>query len=184
MAPRLNIKMFNVAENDINFDSFVQFPLFWFRCVFFNFTPLNETASLCETIVHYARRIYARFILIDFAWAIISMTLHSIYIAESLVKVFANIPNAVSLMLIGLKAFASIKHEKVIWEIFEECRATFAERGNQNAKYNIKNYLDSYHLYIKIYSGTILFVFLPILFPIVLYIYDGTMEITVDYWSV
>lgn len=182
MAKFFRIKMFNPTEDEINFESFVKFPLFCYKLVFFAFDPLSAHPSLLERLVHSARMNYCRICLCAFVIAEISMCMFSFIIAEDFVTASASVPNVVTVLLIFLKVFVSFVRRKDIWNIFEDMRAIFATRVNENGNYKIKEYLDGYHFFIKIYTSTIILVFLPIAMPVLSYAVYGTMKLTVNYW--
>lgn len=176
--------MFNPTEQEINFDSFIKFPVFCFKLALFDFEPLNESPTILARLQSFLRTSFnALSILAGFLVGELSLCMYSLLIADNFVAASANVPNIVTAVLIYYRAFVTFKRRRSLWNIFEELRSVFAAHGHENSKYKIKQYLDGYHLLIRIYAFCINFISGPlIVLPTVAYALSGTMKLSVNYW--
>lgn len=181
MTKFFRIKMFNPSEEEITFDSFVKFPLLCYRMLLFEFEPLTLNAGFFERLKHSMKINFCRLVLFAYIIAMLSMCLYVIT-AENFLSGAANIPNIVGVVLVCSKIATSLFHRKDIWRIFEDLRVNFAARGNQNAKYKVKEYLDGYHFFIKLFASSMVIMFSSVAQPIMEYLFNGTMKLTVSYW--
>lgn len=174
--------MFDTAENEINFDSFIKFPLFSFKLVFFDFEPLPAHPTFRDLMKNYAKINCCRLFIASYVLAVISLGLYSFLIAEDFLTAIINIPNVVIASLVALKVLVTLQHRSNIWNIFEDLRTFFKAHEGDNAKYNIKKYLDSYHSLFRADAIVITFIFLSVVSQTLPYLIFGTMELPVNYW--
>lgn len=175
-------RFFNVAEDQIDFDSFVKFSLLMFRVVFFNFRPLNDNATIVMKVKYYAMMTYYGLCMLVFFVAMVQMIVYAITHSDNFVSAASAIPNAVSVLLISNKAFLTFLRKNDIWKIFLELRALFSRTGQENEKRKLKKYLDMYHRIIKVYAGIFVVLYIPVVGAAIPYLINGTMQLTVNYW--
>ena len=181
MAAIFLANIFNPRENEIDFNSFIQFPLLMFRVACVNFKPLPESPTIKEKISFYARRFYSFFVIVN-----ISLTAISKFI---LVTKSADITDASSFLLDvatyilnGFKIFVTIIYQDELWKIFQEMKIFLDRNINQNKEYGVKKYLVSYHKLAIVYTVPIFGLLLTCAFAIVPFILFGTMELPLKYW--
>lgn len=65
-----------MSEEEINFDSFMNFPFFWFRMLKFDFKlkPTSLNTSLNEKLAYYTRKVFVRLTLVCAAISTSSFT--------------------------------------------------------------------------------------------------------------
>lgn len=176
------LKIFKPQEDEIDFNSFVQFSHFFFKLVFFDFRPINDNASCCEKFVHLLKEIYFRLWSLASCLATISFITFFVVSLDDFVVASASIPNIVTVVMIGLKSVISNSRKADIWQIEEELKVFFDRRVGENAKYKIKRYIVGYHKIMIVYGAIILSVLLPIFVPVFDYIFNGAMDLPVKYW--
>ena len=174
-------KILNPVEEEINFDSFMKFPLLLLRIPVVAFTPLPERATLKEKINYYSRRTYNIFLIINFYWALASkiiLTLNS----KNMTDASPLILDVVTYILNCFKALILIMYQDEIKNLFEEIKSIFDRRVNQTRKYGVRKYLDSYHRLAVMYSAPVMMLILFVALPIVPFLLFGTMQLPLDYW--
>ena len=180
MAAFLN-KIFNPPMNEINFESFIKFPMFAFRLLFFVFDPLKECANVREKLVYYLRMGYFRLCLFQYVVAISSLVVYCIDHSDDFIESSSNVPNVLSISVLWFKALIIFYHKEDIWKFCQELKELFDKRAISDKK-NIKICLDNYHRSIKVYAGTFVALYFTTVFPIFLYMATGKMIITVKYY--
>lgn len=174
--------MFNPSEAEISFDSFIKFPLFWFKMVFFDFKPLGVNPRISDSLKFTAKTSFCLLCIVAFILSIISLIMYSFLIAEDFLTASVNVPNAVTSTLVTLKTIVVLLRRRDIWNIFEDLRVHFRTHGGDNAKYSIKKYLDSYHSVVKTNAMFFFVIILSVVSPTLAYFTNGTMELSVKYW--
>ena len=181
MIGYLKLKIFNPVEDEINFDSFIKFPLLLFRVAFINFNPLHERANLKEKISYYARRSYNKFMIVCCVWTIISKVILVVNSAD-ITDASPLLLDVASYILNEFKILTMILFQDEIWELFQDLKPLFDRQSNENKKYGVKKYLDSYHRLAIVYTIPIVVLLTGIVFPIIPFILYGTMELPLPYW--
>lgn len=182
MAANFKIEMFNPKEEEITFDSFIKFPLFCFKLVFFDVEPLKENPSLRERFRFKARAGFTVLTLVAFFFAVISWFLHSFLTAKDFMSASSTVPNMVTGVLVFLKTFVAFAHRKELWNIFASLRKVFATHEAANATYKLRRYLDDYHFVMKLYASIFSVLFWPVIWPTFNFLIFGNMEFTITYW--
>ena len=176
------VETFEPLESEINFDSFIKFPLFQFKLIFFDFRPLEKDATFTKKIMHSAKMFYYKLSLVTLFSAIFCMSTYAIVHSDDFVAASTSLQNAVSGFLIAVKALATFVRKNDIWESFAKLKVLSDQRLGENSKYKVKNYLDSYHRLVKVFAGIFLFVFPPMFLPLIQFVLKGEMRFTVNYW--
>lgn len=182
MAGHFRIEMFNLAEEEINFDSFVKFPLSCFKLVFFDFEPLKINPTVRDQLKYFAKLCFYRSCIVICALSVISLTMFSLLTAEDLLTASMNVPNAVLSTLVTLKMIVVLQNRERIWIIFNDLRDQFGKHESENGKYKIKIYLDGYHTLAKANAMFMLSAVLSVIKPTFMYFFAGTMKLSVNYW--
>lgn len=182
---RLLLKMeafCNANEGEINFDSFIQFSVFLFRLFFFDFQPLKIDASRVGKFVYYAKIVYFIFSVITLGLGIVSLLAYMVYNLDDFANASSCIPNAVSILLIGLRVSIMFSRKRALREVFQDLSDLFAHRAVENKHHKVKNYLEGYNRQMKMYTAPVVIVLIPIIMAIVPYILFGTMKLPINYW--
>lgn len=177
-----SIKMFNIKEKEIDFESFFKFSGVLFKMVFFDFKPLGVDAAWLDKIRHAAKILFTWFTMLIYLVADAMLIAYSVLLAPDLVEATSNVLIVSSNILVVFRLSTSIFHRQDIWKILEELREIFAVGRSQSAEFKVKKYLDDYHRIVKFYSGLFLFFLLPVLLPLLPFLSVGTMKLTANYW--
>lgn len=186
MAAFMELKNFlqsyqQISEEEINFQSFLNFPLYWFRFLMFDFKPLSLDATMKEKLVHIARATYVKISLICLSIACVLMTAFTIVNSDDFVVSSRSVPNFVTMTLIGLKTYSTFLRKDAIWNVLQELKVIY-EQVCANGNFKAKKYLEGYYFYVRMYAGTFLVLMVPIAFPVILFLHNGKMELSVTYW--
>lgn len=165
MTAFYKVKLFNLAEDEIKFESFNKFSLLLFKIICIDFQPLSMSASTRSKIVHYAKLMFAHIALASYALALIQLIVHSV-IVNSFIESLSALNNSLSVILILLKVSITFSNKKIIWKIMNDLKIILDAVDNKNGKYRYKKYFNSYQLIMKI--GV--FIFLSSIPPV---IYNG-----------
>lgn len=182
MVKFLKFKIFNPEEDEIDFDIFTKFSLQMFRLLFFKFNPLRESSTLMEKLVFYARLAYYRLSLCACFVAFFLMVAHTVTHSDNLEEAAKSFPNFCSVVLMSLKGFATFIRRDEIWKIFLEFKKMNERRVGKNQTYQVKKYLDDYHFYMIAYTTVFLLISLPVVYPIIPFVIDGSMKYSIQYW--
>lgn len=183
MAEYFKLKFFDQIEEEINFDSFMKFPMLCFKLVFFNFKPLTANPNFREKLQNFLRSNLCRLCLLTIFLTFISLCNYVIFNAENFLSTSGSVLNIVSALQLNLTTFILYAHRKNIWNIFEDLRDIFANHIENNSKYNLKQYLDDYHFFVKIYATTFIAILLSLVIPTFNYLFFGTRDLTTaHYW--
>lgn len=139
----------NIAEREINFDSFTKFSLFIVRFVFIDFQPLCENASFRTKFIYKAKTYLTTICLLSCAIAILQVILYAAVNAKDFVDATRRLEDAMSTFLTFLKASVTYSRRHEIWEILEEFKSFFILRKEGNQKYEIKSYHRIYRRILK-----------------------------------
>lgn len=182
MAAIFKIKMFNFVESEINFYSFIRFPSFLFRIMFFKFQPLSDPATRKEKIEYCARMIFMKFSLFCSIMTAFQILIYAVVNSDDFEALYRGIPDVLSTIIILSKAVATVEHKDAIWNICEKLNDVFGTRGNENVGLSSKKYLDGYHRIIKVYAGIFTMMLVQVSSPWVLYLMTGVMKTPSNYW--
>ena len=181
MSRYLRCKFLNKSEDHVNFGSFTNFPLLLFRIVSFNFYQLKDGANYKERSFYFARDIYTKIFLVCYFYAFVSNVV-LIITSETLNTAAPSILDALGFLLVTTKIWNTYLHKKAIWNIFQELEFIFNRQTDQSKKPIIKKYLDDYNRLVTIYAVTITILLSAVAFPIVPYLFYGTMQFVSKYW--
>lgn len=183
MGGRWKIKFFNPSEQEIDFDSFIEFPQFWFELVFFNFSPLKVNPTTRERIKQFARTSFNVLSVIALIPLELSLCLFSLVAAEDALTAAANVPNIATVVLIYQRALATFVNRERLNMIFDGLRGAFKAHEHVNSNYKIKQHLDSYLKLIRTYTFIIVFITLPVIvMPTISFLITGSAKLSINYW--
>ena len=170
------------AEPEINFDSFLKFPLFMCRVLLLDFEPSNSSSTIVKKLLYHFRTNFFKICLLSLIVGVAMMIAYLFLIATSFAKLSEVTLNIATIVLVFVKGMSTYANRNKIWILFQDLRRLFSGRTDKNSAYNVKAYLKSYHRFIQIYSGSFIIVSPVMVLPLVLYYINGTMTFKVDYW--
>lgn len=176
------MQLFNQREGEIVFETFTLFPFFAFRTMLFTIEQLRGDESFFERVKHLGRVNYYRFCLIILPPSAIMIWGYAAVNASDIIEALSAVPNGMFVTLVSSKGIVTFLKRKQIWKVFLELKQIFEDHPNESVKSKVKEHLDTYQRKIKVYAGTFIMTWLPIAFPVVPYLINGTMSVTVDYW--
>ena len=181
MAEFFKVKFFNLAEDEIDFNSFTKFALLLFRIFGLDFRPMTEAVTLKSRIAYNVKLSFAWICLICFSVSTIQSLLYAAS-SEDFVVATNAVKDALSIFLISVKTVVTFSRKNQIWEIFEEMKSLSDGRKNQNVKYEVKSYLDKYQRIVKVEAAIFVSCFPPTVFFTFLYLINGTMKLPANLW--
>jgi odorant receptor len=180
MAAKSSIS--NPPEDEINFDSFLKFPMFCFRLLQFDFEPQNEKATFKAKLVYNVKLNFVRFSLFCLLLGIASLVIIIVERIDNFFLAIKSAPDVAAVVQIALKTFTTFLQKSKLRAIMKDLKNIFERRAGENQKYRVKSYLSSYYGYMKLYSIIFVSLSLPIAFPIFPFLWNGTMKLSVTYW--
>lgn len=172
----------DLPDDQINVGSFIKFPLFLLRLLFFDFKPLKENPSVRERVFYSIKNFYSTLCLVGLCFATVSIALYGLENLDEFAKAASALTNVLTVIIIGFKGFVTLIGKKNIWNIIQELSAMSDQRLVEKKSFKIRKYLNEYQFYMKIYAGCFLSVFLRIIssfIPLLLY---GIMDTAVKFW--
>lgn len=174
--------IFNIPEDEINFESFINLPLRIFRLIFFDFYPLKENSSLKEKIVFYTRSVGLKFILTSFLVTIASYVACLFTNQDNVYDASGGVQNIASSICITIKPFAIYFNMEKILQMFEELSAMMEDRVVDGKVHRRKPYLDTYQRIIMAYSILFVMCSLSCVLEIIPFLINGSTNLTVQLW--
>lgn len=172
----------SLNKNEINFDSFIKFPLLFFRLLFFDFEQLQKNPTLRVRIGFYARMFLHRFSLLCCFVGTIQFGANAIDHSKNFDFVLRSFCNASSGVLMALKGLTIFLRKDDIQKIFVELKLLMESRNSESAKLKMKDYLDGYHQVMKVYAGIFLSVNLLIAALWLPYFINGSVNHAGVFW--
>ena len=175
-------KTFDPTEDEINFESFSKFPLFFLKLFFYDFQQLSEHANMRMKVKHNTKRIFNRFCLMSLVVGTIQTVNYSFTHSDDFNTIIHAISEICSFLAILIKGLILILRKDKILEIFEELKTLFENRLNGIEDCKIKKYLAGYSQLIKIYVGIFLIENLIMALPWLPYLISGSKISVVNFW--
>ena len=179
---KMQLKIFDTSENEIKFKSFIKLPLFFARVLFFDFKSMPEGSTLRERRLYYVKKFYVFFCLLNLMWCVVSFLISAANISGDLVSVSSRILDSLTTFNLSLRGIITFYRKDDIMKLFYELKAMFDSHVNNNTKYGVKNYLTMYQFYIMMYFALVIFMILPIAFPIYQFFAQGIIETSLKFW--
>ncbi|CRK96861.1 CLUMA_CG010282, isoform A [Clunio marinus] len=175
--------LFIEDENEVNFDSFINFPISCFKLIFFSFVRPERSASIREKLFYNIRLTYFRVLMVLFVLCLALIIAYAVIEAEDFVNATMVIPDAATTILIIMKSFITYWRRDEIWEICEELGILSNGRSATDiTKYGIANHLKEYLRGMRIFTVMYASVFGPFVLQIIAYLIYGKRELMVKYW--
>lgn len=174
-------KFFSPVEDEIDFDSFIQFSFFLFHLVFIKFNPLPEKATLREKILYYTRTTYNILSFPVYIWTVVSKVI-LLTSSDDLMSASPLLLDVVSYFMNEFKVIHTYSRKNDIWKMLEVARPIFNKSTKHNGKIGMKRYLDVSRRLVIIYAIPVLFILIGIAIPIIPFLLYGKMTFTMQYW--
>jgi hypothetical protein len=166
----------------VDLNSFLKFPFLCFKFCFFDLHTTDESATSSQKFVSIAKEVYFFLSSFGMCFCLVLQGMFTVVNWSNFMDASTNIPNVMTGTLIVLKVFAVYKEKNEILKIFEELNKVFDEKSDKNSMEKEGKYLKSYLKMIKVYAGTIICVYLPLLYPLLDFAINGKMKLPVNYW--
>ena len=183
MAAFFKDNLFNLAEDEISFESFTRFSLLLFKLVGFDFQPMAERADRMAKLTYILRSWIAWVCLLTFVIGIFQLVVMTFIVdSNDFVGAASALQDAISVFSVTLKAFVTFSRKKELFEIFNDMKVVWDHRNAENRKHKVKNYLNNYHRLIKTGARMNIFFLISVLFMIIPYLFNGTMKLAINFW--
>lgn len=181
MAAFFRIKLFNLAEDEITFESFVKFPITILKVLIFNFRSENSSQTWkSKTLL---RKTYNIFVVLALLVANFQLVAYDFVHSENFLDAASGIANASSGLLIIVKYFVTFTRKDDIRKILEELKEIYVSRESENTNCKVKKYLDGYLRVGKAFCMMSSFIFLSVLIqPLLTYLQSGELRPSFNYW--
>lgn len=169
------------TEEQINFDSFTKFSMYLYRFVPLDFQGSKVNPSWREKFLFFVKVNYIKFFFFGYflAWlSIITLAATS----ESFLDGSKAFLDIIAYMHVVCKVLNAYSCKDRIGKLLQEMRPLFDRRNNQNRHYGIKKYLDNFNILLMVYTGSIITLLLPVVFPIIPYLLFGKMDLASEFW--
>ena len=183
MVAFFRVKLFNLPEDEINFDSFIEFPLAVFKILLFDFETINDNASFKTRFSHYAKTCFTMFAVLNLLTATFQFATFAVFHSDDFAVTASAASYVSTLVLVSVKVSILFLRKNDIRRIFDELRELSASRVDENSKYRVKRYLDGYLTIAKVFSAVSLSAYLMVFFPPLLsYVLFGIMKPALNFW--
>lgn len=160
---------------------FMEFPFWCFKFVFFDINPISKNATNKQKLAFFVKNYYFWFIIFSLCSSIYQQLMFTLCNWSDFMEASKNIPNILTGSLITSKAVAVFFKKKDLVEILDELKKLSDLRTDDFLQKKSREYLKSYLKMIRLYVGTMLFVYIPLLIPIVGFFYDGSMKLPINF---
>lgn len=138
-------------EDEINFDSFIRFPVFVLRFVLLEFKTLDENLSQWRKFIEWLKKAVLGICVFVHTTCIVCGIGNAVN-SSDLVTIVGSILDALAAIVNQTKFWTILLHKKEIMVIFQDLRVIFDRHRNRNKEYGVKNYFDKYRFPIKIFA--------------------------------
>lgn len=183
MAEYFRVKLFNLTDEEITFESFIEFPLKVFSILLFDINPLSENATLKTRAKYYAKMFYNSVCLFNLVAATYQFAAYAVYHSDDFAVLASSLSYVLTTILVSAKMLVLFRRKSDIREIFEDLREISNCRVHSNRTYGVKGYLDAYLRIAKVFSAVSFTACLMVFFPPLLnFIVFGAMKPALYFW--
>lgn len=183
IAKYFRVELFNLAEEDISFESFIKFPLNLFKLIFFYLHPKDLNVSNKSKVSYYGRKSVESFVLLVLILIILQLFAYGMLNPDNFASFAGTVANSCSGVLIGVKIMRLLQQKDNIDAIFKELGDLFLSRSARKSSYRVKKYLEEYLRVAKWVTGfSFLSIFLTFTPPLIDYLIFGAMKPALNYW--
>lgn len=175
-------ELFEVPEEEINFDSFIKFPLLIFRMLLIDFIPLSENATLRMKLKYYAKKLFNCFCMIFCVISTIQIIAYGVNDSGNFEVVVRTIADASTMISILLKFSAICLRKNDIWTIFEGLKTLMQSGTKFNHYYKTKTYLRGYQRLTKVYAWSTLTWYFIVVMTWLSYLANGKIFYLTNLW--
>lgn len=181
-------RFLEVPENEIEFDSFINFPVSIFRLELIEIERKEfEELSIGKRSFAYVKEVYWRFSLSTIFVTITSFIINSVVNSDNLALSSQCILYAIVCSQVVFRVITTLNARKDILKIFQEMRIISKSRTELNSKelnskYEIKTYLERYLLLMKLYAMSFVLTCSSVASSVFNFLFFGNMKLAVNYW--
>ena len=175
-------KTFNLSEDEINFESFIKFPLFFFRLVLIDFEVLSDDASFKMKFKFYARQFLSWFILLSCIVGVLQFMAFGVVNSDNFNVVVRAISDTSTQALLIIKGSFIMLNKDKIRSIFEEIKTLINCRENRNEDQKMTKHLDGYYQYIKSNTFMVFSGYFIVAFPMLYFLITGKEVVLHKLW--
>lgn len=178
------VAVFDIPEDEIDFDSFIKFPTFTFRLVCFELRSSPETVerSLRAKLTEGFKKAFLVFFILIQASCFVGTIGNAITSSDDIVGTVGSILDFLTTLLNATKYWTILYNKDKVVEMFQEFRDLWGKRVNKNKEYEVKKVLDNLILFIKLFSMASASICLSTVFPIFPFLINGTMRMSLKLW--
>lgn len=166
----------------ITVDDFVQVALKSFKHCGLNLIPVKAKTKK-EMIQNALKAFYFWFSIVNVLISIIFMVVHVWICRENMELVISTLPNIVNAPFIIFKIVMVYWHKNRVIGILKGLTDNFPTTNSQQNSLEVKKYLKQLQLFIKVYGGLMIIVYISlIIFTVNSYIFNGTSFLPVTMW--
>ena len=169
-------------EEEIEFESFVRFPIQVLRTMLFELEPRKLHLTRKEAFKFVLKINFYRFCLLSIFGATALILIYAKVNTSSFVEASNVIINAFAIATILIKSFTTFWSCEEILLVFEKFRELFKDRPNHYSTYKIKSHLKIFQRFLKVYLAAFFLTFLLAVVPSFQYFYDGAMTFKIKFW--
>ena len=175
-------KTFNLSEDEINFESFIKFPLFFFRLVLIDFEVLSDDASFKMKFKFYARQFLSWLFLLSCIVGVLQFMAFGIVNSDNFNIVIRAISDTSTQALLIVKGSFIILNKTKIRSILEKIKTLINCRENRNEDQKMTKHLDGYYQFTKINAVMNIMAYFIIAFPMLYFLTTGKEVILLRLW--
>ena len=175
-------KVFNLSEDEINCESFIKFPLFFFRLVLIDFEVLSDDASFKMKFKFYARQFLSWFILLSCIVGVLQFMAFGVVNSDNFNVVVRAISDTSTQALLIIKGSFIMLNKDKIRSIFEEIKTLINCRENRNEDQIMKKYLDGYYQFTKVNAIMIIIGYSVVTVPLTYFLITGKEVVVLKFW--
>lgn len=164
------------------FTSFIKFPLMVYRLISLDFDPLIEKSTKAEKLMYFAKVSHVVCYLVCHWLAVGSLITLTVWSFDDFVKFSQTFMNACGSFFLGSKALTAFFGRRQTQELFEAIQEVVDLRDEQRWKSDIEKHLNKSNKMMKMFALPFVFMMMSIAFPIIPFLINGSMILTVDYW--
>ena len=175
-------KTFNLSEDEINFDSFIKFPLLFFRMILFDFESLNGNVTLKMKIKNYAKQFLTWFFLIACIAHVLQLIAFGVINKYNFFTVIRSVSDALMLSILLIKGLLIFLRKDEIRSMLKKTETLIIRRKQELEDPKMKKYIDGYYQFIKVYVVMMASANIFGLVPLFYFLINGKMMFFVNAW--
>lgn len=182
MRKAFKLKLFLSGEDETSFRSFIEFPLFVYRLVSVDFQSLSDSFTRRQKLFYYLKEAHVALYFVSHWIAFTSMILLTLDSINDIVAFTRSFMNTFGSFFIVTKSFSVVLRKSTFNGLLEDLEKVFDCHDKTKWKLAAKKHLGRNNRSMKIFALPFFAMLVAMAFPIIPFLYDGSMILTVDYW--